>query len=307
MIIRKKRGFWQLLFTIQGSVLPRVLPQILVVTGLGVLAVFLHEHFAPIFPEYSLASFSILGLMLSLLLGFRNSASYARWWEGRQQLGALIMHARSLGRMTMTYFDASDPSQVKLQHSTMQRIRTFSTVLLYGLRDRDFKEKVSANNDPLAAHRILSAKSPADMSLRLISENIAQARRLGFVSDITAMEFERLVSLLADVQAACERLQNTPIPFAFMLLAHRLAYLFCALLPFALASTTGIATPVISAIAAYAFFGLDALSTELENPFGEKPNQLAVYSIERTLEIHLLDAQGLPVPQALQAKGTWLN
>lgn len=306
MIIRKKRGFWQLLFTIQGSVLPRVLPQILVVTSLGVLAVVMHERWIG-FPEYSLASFSILGLMLSLLLGFRNSASYARWWEARQQLGALIMHSRSLSRMTMTYLSANDQHQLKLQHSTMQRIRSFSVVLLYSLRERDFQDKIKANNDNLAAHRILTAKSPADAALRLISENIVVARREGYISDIVAMEFERLISLLADVQAACERLKNTPLPFAFMLLAHRLAYLFCTLLPFALASTVGIATPVISAIAAYAFFGLDALSSELENPFGEKPNQLAVYSIERTLEIHLLDAEGLPTPQPLEAKGTWLN
>ena len=38
MIVPAKRGFWQLLLTLQGSVLPRVLPQILLVALLSGVA-----------------------------------------------------------------------------------------------------------------------------------------------------------------------------------------------------------------------------------------------------------------------------
>jgi hypothetical protein len=37
---------------------------------------------------------------------------------------------------------------------------------------------------------------------------------------------------MAGIQAACERIATTPLPFACTLLVHRTAYLFCLLLPF---------------------------------------------------------------------------
>ncbi|WP_269689122.1 bestrophin family ion channel, partial [Klebsiella pneumoniae] len=57
---------------------------------------------------------------------------------------------------------------------------------------------------------------------------------------IDAIQFkilDELVQKLAHVQASCERIQNTPIPFGYTLLLHRTAYTFCFLLPFCFANT----------------------------------------------------------------------
>ncbi len=98
MIVRPRRGFLPLLLTLQGSVLPAVMPQVILVASLAAAAFAVHEIYPNYFPNYGLAPFSILGLMLSLLLGFRNNASYARWWEARQQLGSLLVQCRALAR-----------------------------------------------------------------------------------------------------------------------------------------------------------------------------------------------------------------
>ena len=305
MIVPAKRGFWQLLITLQGSVLPRVIPQILLVAALSGAAWLVYHSFPEYFTSYSASAFGVLGLLLSLLLGFRNNASYARWWEARHQLGALIMHARSLGRLTVAHLNS--PSSKAAQQQIFVLLRAFNRTLIYGLRDKPLLPELTPMLGEALGTKVVAKSNPADYLLLLISQQIAVARTEGWLSDIIAAEFERLVSDLANVQAACERLKNTPIPFAYMLLAHRTAYLFCFLLPFALVASTGLTTPIISCVVAYAFFGLDALSAELEEPFGEKPNQLPLFSIERTLDINLLEAQELPAPEPLKPIKYWLN
>jgi putative membrane protein len=109
---------------------------------------------------------------------------------------------------------------------------------------------------------------------------------------------ERLTSL-ATVLAACERIRNTPLPFAYTLLLHRTAYLYCFLLPFGLVDTIGAMTPLVVAIVSYTFFGLDALGDEIEEPFGDLPNDLPLDAMSRTIEINLREAMGetdLPPP-----------
>ena len=303
MIVRPRRGFLPLLLTLQGSVLPAVMPQVILVASLAAAAFAVHEIYPNYFPNYGLAPFSILGLMLSLLLGFRNNASYARWWEARQQLGSLLVQCRALARLSMSYLVAAPP----IQQRCMLLIRAFSRALLYELRSRPLHGALDELLDEHSCNLIYKANNPADQVLRLLSLEIAKAQQQGQLSDILVTTFEAHISAMTEIQAACERLHNTPIPFAYMLLVHRTAYLFCFLLPFGLVASVGISAPFISALVAYAFFGLDALSEELEEPFGQRPNQLPLFAIERTIEINVLEAQGLPTPEPLKPQGYWLN
>ena len=53
------------------------------------------------------------------------------------------------------------------------------------------------------------------------------------------------------------------------------------------------------AILAYTLFGLDALGDELEDPFGDEANDLALDAMVRVIETDLLEALGetdLPEP-----------
>ncbi|WP_024603899.1 MULTISPECIES: bestrophin family ion channel [unclassified Pseudoalteromonas] len=84
-----------------------------------------------------------------------------------------------------------------------------------------------------------------------------------------------------------------------MLLVQRTAYLYCLILPFGIVASMGLITPLFCAIIAYTFFGLDALSKELEEPFGLSANDLPLSAISRAIEISLLEILGtteLPTP-----------
>jgi putative membrane protein len=51
-------------------------------------------------------------------------------------------------------------------------------------------------------------------------------------------------------------------------------------------------TPVIVCFIAYTFFALEALSAEIEEPFGEEPNDLALTAMSYTIESTLLEMVG---------------
>ncbi|WP_249199101.1 bestrophin family protein [Photobacterium sp. GJ3] len=57
------------------------------------------------------------------------------------------------------------------------------------------------------------------------------------------------------------------MPFPYTLLLHRTIYIFCLLLPFAMAEPLGWLTPLFTTIVSYTLFGLDAIGEELEDPF----------------------------------------
>jgi putative membrane protein len=107
------------------------------------------------------------------------------------------------------------------------------------------------------------------------------------------------LSAMTGVAAACERIHGTPIPFSYTLLLHRTAYLYCWLLPFGLVDAIGDLTPLVTALVAYTFFGLDALGDEIEEPFGTSDHDLPLDAMCRTIEIDLRTALGdtrLPLP-----------
>ncbi len=65
--------------------------------------------------------------------------------------------------------------------------------------------------------------------------------------------------------------------------------------------TVGLATPILTTILAYAFFGLDALGEELEEPFGRSQNALPLDATVGAIEIAAGEALGdATLPAALQ-------
>lgn len=55
-------------------------------------------------------------------------------------------------------------------------------------------------------------------------------------------------------------------------------------------------TPVMVAFISYTFIALDAIVAEIEQPFGTKPNDLALNTMSRMIETTLLEMAGEPVP-----------
>lgn len=78
-------------------------------------------------------------------------------------------------------------------------------------------------------------------------------------------------------------------------------------LPFGLVEISGVLTPIVVLFISYAFFELDAIGDEIENPFGKDPNDLPLSTISRTIEINLLELINSPEkPEPLKPKNNIL-
>ncbi len=297
MIVRDRPSALQLFFITRGSIVPRIAPQIILAALFGGAIAYLHTLVPADFPALSLVPFSLIGLAFSIFLGFRNSACYDRFWEGRKLWGQLVIDTRSFARQCLTLIGplAADGQHEELNAITGRMIRAaigFTHALRHHLRGSDPKQDLAAYLPPTALDAVLTRNNVPDAILELLGRDLRLCRQRGWISDqLTLLIDERLTSMAA-VLAGCERIRNTPLPFAYTLLLHRTAYLYCFLLPFGLVDTIGSMTPLVVAIVSYTFFGLDALGDEIEEPFGEMPNDLPLSAMSRTIEINLLQALG---------------
>lgn len=298
MIVRTRPSLLTLLFTLRGSILPRVAPKLAGIIAVSCAVVWAESRWPALFPiSAGVTPFTVVGLALSIFLSFRNNACYERWWEARKHWGNLIGEVRNLAR--------SLPALLPEREAALQlrRLSAFAHGLHARLRDLDEAAAV----DRTSPGSDLSGPNPTDSVLAAITRDLAALTRAGRLSDIQFGILEARIEALSGVHTACERLANTPLPFAYTLLVYRTAWLYCLLLPVGLTGSLGWATPIVVALVAYTFFGLDALGDELEEPFGTEPNDLPLDAMVRTVDRIVHHALGEPMPQALAPDGYWLR
>lgn len=295
MIVRERPNSLRLLLAWQGSILPQILPQLVCVIALSAFLLLLNQQALHLLPDVPITAFSLIGLTLSIFLGFRNNACYERWWEARKLWGNLIAQVRHLDRDSQLLPDAQ-------RQLLMHYILAFSRVLHARLRQRPLTTilpELSKSLNPAELQALEQQPNPAHYVLNQAHQVLLVNLKQAEVSDICYAQLNSHLIELANVQAGCERILSTPLPFAYSLLLHRTAYLFCLLLPFALVHSLGYFSPLVVGLLAYSFFGLDALGNELEEPFGTQSNDLPLDALLRTIEIDILtglNAADIPAP-----------
>lgn len=286
MIVRESPRIWELFFIMRGSIVPviwRPVTAVVVIASL-VTAADLNGmwHLKGISP----VGFSLIGIALSIFSGFRNSASYERWWEARKILGQHIVEMRCLTREVVAFVG------LKRGQRFLNLMLTFALVFKSHLRKEGLPYDCLAYADRAGLSLQGKLNNRADFVVTALGVELAKLSEAKDISPqiIQVME-ERLVSI-SGVLAAAERIRLTPLPFAYSLLLHRTAYMFCFLLPFGLVDAAGAWTPVFAGIVAYTFFGLDALGDQLAAPFGTADNSLPLHTITRVIEVGILEAMG---------------
>lgn len=302
MIVRPRPNAIALLFVIRGSVVPRIFPHLLAVGLFAAAVSALHELRWLSVPEFSLAPFTLLGVALSIFLGFRNNASYERWWEARKQWGAMVYEIRSLARSSETLLDlqAEHSAAGQLRHDLLHWCAAHCHALRGSLRKQDSRKELKpwlSNED---IERVFSHQNPAEYCLRRAGRIIGELYRQQHIDAVGLRILDEHLTRLAAVQAASERIATTPLPFAYTLLTHRTAYLYCYLLPFGLVPSLGWYAALFTVIVAYTFFGLDVLSEEMEEPFGCAANDLPLDTLCRINEISIAESLGETPPPLLQ-------
>ncbi|KWC81391.1 bestrophin family protein [Burkholderia cepacia] len=294
MIVRPREHWLRMLLVWNGSVLPTILPQLVLTLAISIVAVWgggrvLGEK-VPLNPT----PFTLIGLTLAIFAGFRNNASYERYREGRQLWGGVLTATRTLVSQALCYgaIDDDDASR----QAFVRKVVAFVYALKHQLRGTDPSADLRTLLDGAACTRIAAARYAPVAIVHELREAFAARADAGRLADTRLWMLDARLDDLVAMVSGCERIASTPIPFSYDVLLHRTIYAYCVLLPFGLVDSIGAATPFVTVFVAYTLIALDAIAHAIAEPFGDGPNHLALDAMTRTIERTLLELNREPLP-----------
>jgi ion channel-forming bestrophin family protein len=295
MIVLPRRTWIRDIFTYRGTVLPRIWRRLLFIAGLSVLLTVGHLELGLFVPkDITTLPFTLTGFALSVFLGFRTTTAYNRYWEGRTLWGALINTERSFTRQVLhwigpnagTTLDDRQSAALAARRSALVHLAVgFAHALRLRLRDQD---DVAALARFAAADDLPHLEADNNRPQWFIHRITAELRRLldeGLIHPQHVTFFDASLTAMTDIQGACERIRNTPLPYVYAVLVHQIVGFYCVALPWGLLHTLQWIMPAVAVLVSYAFFGLDVIGEELDNPFDTDANDLPLASLCTAIEI----------------------
>lgn len=293
MFVEKRRS-WLATVALGGVALPKIWTRTLTVFAISIVVTLAYREIPLLHYSITATPFVLIGLPLGIFLGFRNNTAYDRFWEGRKLWGALVNTSRSLTRQILTLIEPQ-PEATETSHEAVSELEKKIVHMLIGyvhalrhhLRDSDPWSTLERTLPEGEVERVRGEPNVPIAILQRMGELVAEARRKHWINAFHVPVFEGSLTALTDIQGACERIKNTPMPYSYTVLMHRIVAAYCGLLPFGLDESIGWATPVVVLFISYALFGLDAVGDEIEDPFGLDPNDLPLSTISRMIEANL--------------------
>ena len=265
MIDYDPKRWFRVAFAVRGTVIPRVFGRVVFIAAIGASAAALHQHRGYKLPGLA---HTLVGVALGLLLVIRTNASCDGWWEGRRLLGAMVNRTRDLARQVASFA----PEQKDRVQSIQRHLVAFYKLGTQGLRG---EHELGAVKDLLSEadmERLEKIDARGSVALVLLTREITALQLDAPLRQLV----DANVTQLMDALGSCERIMRTPVPFAYAQHIKLLVFLFCTTVPFVMVDSMRRATPAVSAVLAFALFGIDEIGVEIEDPFGHDPNDLPI-------------------------------
>jgi putative membrane protein len=293
VIVRPRPHWIRLLLVRRGSLVHRIYGQQLFIFALSCAVVAAHGQLFLWKVTLTASPFSLMGVSFAIFLGFRINASYDRFWEARKHWGSVLVDARNLTRQALS---AIAP-QRDVRPFVLGLIG-FASTMRNQLRGQSALTQTEGLLPEDLCARLAGARSAPTLVLLWLGQWLRECRQAQQLEPVIAHKMENSLDGLSLALGSCERIANTPLPFAYSVILHRSVYLYCALLPFGLVDTIGLMTPLVVSFVSYTFFALEALSDEIENPFGLEPNDLALDTMVAGINASLREMLGEVPPAA---------
>jgi len=275
----------------------RILPQIILSGAVAALicttSFFLKDEMS----MHSPILFPIFGFVVGLAITFRMQSSYNRWWDGRIQWDKLSAVSRSFARTIWLHVPIPDDKVPGTLQSTqkieaMRCIHTFAVALKHHLRgERDWSE--CRDLKQLLLHipnyNYNATNHPLTLTLYL-SSHIETYRTQTKIDTQVLTHLLTHLDVFTSILSACERLLRTPIPLGYNIAISRIVWIFVFALPSQLWRELRWWSIAVTMVTAYALFALAEVGLEIENPWGEGPNDL---DLDRYCNLLRLDLDGI--------------
>ena len=247
-----------------------------------------------------LAVTAFAGTILSLLLAFRTSQSYERWWEARIVWGAIVNDSRTLVRQVKQFFpQSSDGLAIALDFAKRQSVWCFA--LSESLRKVEHSSKVTSYFEGKGAE---SANKPN----RIIDHHadaLAQASEQFNLNPNKQVQIDATLVKLCDSMGKCERIKNTVFPRAYSVLIHFLIYVLMTMLPFGLEDQSKLVEVSLTIIVPSLFIAIEQTAILMQDPFENRPTDTPMTTLSKTIENNLMEIVGEPPVNKIEPPTTY--
>ena len=264
-------------------ILNNVKYDLIIVLSVSLSALYVTDRYVELLPEMPLTIPAFIGTAISILLSFKLSQSYDRWWEARKIWGAIVNDSRSFVIQLQSLTSKGNEEKIKKMafrqiawcYSLGQSLRELNpTDNLDGLiSEEDLKEIKKHKNKPLAL-------------LQLNASDIKQLKETNQLDVFSQLQLDNTLVRLCDAQGKAERIKTTVFPVTYRLFLHAIIYLFVVTLAIALRIDGLFEIPLLVTISS-AFFLLEKTATHMQDPFENRPTDTAMTAIAKTIEINI--------------------
>ena len=270
--------------------------ELLIVTAISLATYFLTQKYLHIIPELPITIAAFIGTAISVLLSFKLSQSYDRWWEARKIWGAIVNDSRTFVMQLQTFLSSGNDEHIRriaFRHiawlySLGQSLRGQNPTDNIGtlLSNDDMLALAGHNNKPLAI-------------LHLNAQHLSKLNDAEQLHLLSLIQINNTMVNFSNQMGMCERIKSTVFPATYRKFLHWMIYLFTITLSIALRGIESyFELPMLLAISG-AFFLLERSATHLQDPFSNLPTDTAVTTITRNIEINikqLLNEKEIPQP-----------
>ena len=268
--------------------------EVLIVATLSTSIYFTSEYFVDLSIPISIGVF--LGSAIALLLSFKLSQSYDRWWEARKIWGAIVNDSRSFVIQLKGFSNEQDKALIE---KIANRQIAWCYSLSMSLRKLDPLEGIESFISAEELSSIIKHQNIPLALLDLHGQDLRELRNREIISDFQYIQLDNtLVSLCASM-GKTERIKNTFFPKTYRVTLHLFIYIFLALLSLSLTELHSLVEIPLEVLISIPFFLLDKIALSIQDPFENKPTDTPMTSISRTIEINikqLIGQEEIPKP-----------
>ncbi|WP_430909576.1 bestrophin family protein [Maribacter sp. 2-571] len=270
---------------------------------------------------------SVIGIAVAFYIGFKNSQSYDRFWEGRKIWGGIVNYSRTWALQVLSFVRTEDPEYDHKMHTEMiHRHIAWINALRVQLRqpkswaikenrmvekvfDKHNERNISCNE----AYNFVSMREFSDLKKRVNpathlvknqGRSITELKNKNILDGFQEDQLQSVLEEMYNLQGKCERIKNTPFPRQYGFFSKVFTWIFVLLLPFGLLDVfeaSAAKGPVdmiqwyiflmipFSVLISWIFTTMEIVGDNSEDPFEGRINDVPMTALCRTIEIDLRD------------------
>jgi putative membrane protein len=232
-----------------------------------------------------------MGTAIAILLGFRTSAAYERWWEARKIWGGIVNDSRTLIRQANGFIDSGEQKVEDVRKMAKYQI-AFNYALSTSLRKLPLSREVEKNLSEVDYSTIHNQLNIPNAILKLMEDHLATIFKKGNINAYHFGIMDQTLKDICDHMGKCERIKSTVFPVHYGFFIRLSIIIFALLLPLEIVEFLGVLTIPVTFVTIIFISVIESIANYLQDPFENRAADIGMTTISRTIEINLLQMTG---------------